>query len=43
MLVLGFDDMFMRLWHFYLADSQAGFASRFNITPFDPAEVSDLA
>ena len=26
-LALGFDDMFMRIWHFYLAYSQAGFAS----------------
>ena len=26
-LALGFDDMFMRVWHFYLAYSQAGFAS----------------
>jgi cyclopropane-fatty-acyl-phospholipid synthase len=26
-LDLGFDDMFMRVWHFYLAYSQAGFAS----------------
>lgn len=26
-LGLGFDDMFMRVWHFYLAYSQAGFAS----------------
>ncbi len=24
---LGFDDLFMRIWHFYLAYSQAGFAS----------------
>ena len=24
---LGFDDLFMRVWHFYLAYSQAGFAS----------------
>jgi cyclopropane-fatty-acyl-phospholipid synthase len=24
---LGFDDVFMRMWHFYLAYSQAGFAS----------------
>ena len=26
-LALGFDEMFMRVWHFYLAYSQAGFAS----------------
>jgi cyclopropane-fatty-acyl-phospholipid synthase len=26
-LALGFDDVFMRVWHFYLAYSQAGFAS----------------
>ncbi len=26
-LALGFDAMFMRIWHFYLAYSQAGFAS----------------
>ena len=26
-LALGFDDLFMRVWHFYLAYSQAGFAS----------------
>lgn len=26
-LQLGFDDMFMRVWHFYLAYSQAGFAA----------------
>jgi len=26
-LALGFDDVFMRIWHFYLAYSQAGFAS----------------
>ena len=26
-LALGFDDVFMRMWHFYLAYSQAGFAS----------------
>lgn len=26
-LALGFDDLFMRIWHFYLAYSQAGFAS----------------
>ncbi len=26
-LGLGFDDVFMRVWHFYLAYSQAGFAS----------------
>ena len=26
-LDLGFDDIFMRVWHFYLAYSQAGFAS----------------
>jgi cyclopropane-fatty-acyl-phospholipid synthase len=26
-LALGFDDHFMRVWHFYLAYSQAGFAS----------------
>lgn len=26
-LALGFDDIFMRVWHFYLAYSQAGFAS----------------
>ena len=26
-LGLGFDDLFMRVWHFYLAYSQAGFAS----------------
>ena len=26
-IALGFDDMFMRVWHFYLAYSQAGFAS----------------
>ena len=26
-LALGFDDTFMRMWHFYLAYSQAGFAS----------------
>ena len=26
-LALGFDDLFMRMWHFYLAYSQAGFAS----------------
>ena len=26
-LSLGFDDMFTRVWHFYLAYSQAGFAS----------------
>ncbi|HEY0645572.1 MAG TPA: cyclopropane-fatty-acyl-phospholipid synthase family protein [Nocardioides sp.] len=26
-LDLGFDDLFMRVWHFYLAYSQAGFAS----------------
>jgi len=26
-LALGFDDMFVRVWHFYLAYSQAGFAS----------------
>ena len=27
MHALGFDDLFMRVWHFYLAYSQAGFAS----------------
>ena len=26
-LELGFDDIFIRMWHFYLAYSQAGFAS----------------
>jgi cyclopropane-fatty-acyl-phospholipid synthase len=26
-LALGFDDLFVRVWHFYLAYSQAGFAS----------------
>jgi cyclopropane-fatty-acyl-phospholipid synthase len=26
-LALGFDDLFLRMWHFYLAYSQAGFAS----------------
>jgi cyclopropane-fatty-acyl-phospholipid synthase len=26
-VALGFDDLFMRIWHFYLAYSQAGFAS----------------
>lgn len=26
-LALGFDDLFMRVWHFYLAYSQAGFAA----------------
>ncbi|NYE36512.1 cyclopropane-fatty-acyl-phospholipid synthase [Nocardioides cavernae] len=26
-LALGFDDVFLRVWHFYLAYSQAGFAS----------------
>ena len=26
-LGLGFDDIFMRMWHFYLEYSQAGFAS----------------
>lgn len=26
-LALGFDDLFMRIWHFYLAYSRAGFAS----------------
>jgi len=26
-LALGFDEVFMRMWHFYLAYSQAGFAS----------------
>ena len=26
-LALGFDDMFMRMWHFYLAYSRAGFAT----------------
>jgi cyclopropane-fatty-acyl-phospholipid synthase len=26
-LDLGFDEVFMRMWHFYLAYSQAGFAS----------------
>ena len=28
-LSLGFDDVFMRIWHFYLAYSQAGFASSY--------------
>jgi cyclopropane-fatty-acyl-phospholipid synthase len=27
LLALGFDDLFMRMWHFYLAYSRAGFAS----------------
>jgi len=26
-LALGFDETFVRMWHFYLAYSQAGFAS----------------
>ena len=26
-MALGFDDRFVRMWHFYLAYSRAGFAS----------------
>ena len=27
MLALGFDEVFLRMWHFYLEYSRAGFAS----------------
>ena len=29
MLALGFDDTFVRMWHFYLEYSRAGFASSY--------------
>ena len=29
MLALGFDETFLRMWHFYLEYSRAGFASHY--------------